>query len=94
MRDEALQDVADITRSFAGSDQVERLAVEDLRVATHRNGEALAFAELGPKAGAENAEARLLETEGEKTERFARGHPGADQVGHCFQEREAFGLGR
>ena len=87
VRDEALQDVADIARGFTRSDQVERLAVEDLRVATHRDGEALAFAELGPDAGAENAESGFLEAKGEEAERFARGHPGADEVGHCFQER-------
>ena len=87
MRDEALQDVANIARGFTRSDQVERLAVEDLRVATHRDGEALAFAELGPDAGAENAESGFLEAKGEEAERFARGHPGADEVGHCFQER-------
>ena len=87
MRDEALQDVANITRGFTRSDEVKRLTVEDLRVATHRDGKALAFTELGPDAGAKNAEAGFLETEGEEAERFARGHSGADQVGHRFQER-------
>ena len=94
MGDQALEDVADITGRFAGGDEVERLAIEDLRVGAHRDGETLAFAELGPDAGAEGTQAGFLEAEGEETERFAGGHPGADQVGHRLQERQAFGFGR
>ena len=92
--DQALEDVADVARRFAGGDEVERLAVEDLRVGAHRGGQALAFAELGPDPGAEGAQAGFLQTEGEEAERFAGGHPGADQVGHRLQERQALRFGR